>query len=220
MLAATLLSSALLAPAPTAAAPAPDHDDRAVTVRLRAAVAGLDVRQENRDGYDRDLFDHWVDADGDCRDTRDEVLAQESRIAVGPGCDVSEDRWRSYYDGLTWTDSSDVDIDHMVALAEAWDSGARGWNENTRRRFANDLREGRSLVAVTDNVNQSKSDQDVAEWLPPRRGTWCRYIAEWVVVKTRWSLTVDRPEKRRLRELAADCPNVRLRIVRAPIGHS
>ena len=210
LFAATLLASTLLGPTPTGATPVPSHHDRAVTVRLRAAAADLEVRRERRDGYDRDLFDHWIAADGDCRDTRDEVLAQESRIPVGAGCDVTEGEWFSYYDRETWTESGDVDIDHLVPLAEAWDSGARGWNSDTRRRYANDLREGRSLVGVTDNVNQSKGDQDVTEWLPTYRR--CRYVTEWVVVKTRWSLKVDRAEKRRLRGLAADCRNVELTI--------
>jgi len=210
-LAAAPLVAALLPPPPAISGPMPGGDhDRAVTVRLRDAVASLDRRREQREGYDRDLFDHWVDADGDCRDTRDEVLAHESRTPVGDGCDVTAGEWFSYYDGVTWTASGDVDIDHMVPLAEAWDSGARGWDEDTRRRYANDLREERSLVAVTDNVNQSKGDQDVAEWLPERRT--CRYVAEWVVVKTRWSLKVDADEKQRLRELAAGCRNVQLRI--------
>jgi uncharacterized protein DUF1524 len=63
-----------------------------------------------------------------------------------------------------------VDIDHLVPLAEAWDSGARTWSSGHRRSFANDVGDSRSLVAVTDNVNQSKGDQDPAEWLPRSTG--------------------------------------------------
>ncbi len=86
----------------------------------------------------------------------------------------------------------------------------------TRQRFANDLGDRRTLVAVTDNVNQSKGDRDIAEWRPDR-GV-CRYVEEWTAVKTRWSLTVNRAEKRTLRRLADDCPNDRLRVERARIG--
>lgn len=195
---------------------ASEPTDRAQNVRLRAAVRQLPVAGETRAGYARDKFRLWVDADADCRDTRDEVLAAESRVSVS-GCDVSRGKWFSYYDGLIWRDSSDVDIDHLVPLAEAWDSGARRWNANTRQRYANDLADRRALVAVTDNVNQSKSDQDIAEWLPARQH--CRYLREWTVVKTRWSLTVNRAEKRTMRRLSEDCRNPLLHVTRARIGY-
>jgi hypothetical protein len=184
-------------------------------VRLRTAARQLPVRTETRTGYDRDKFRLWVDADADCRDTRDEVLAAESRVRVR-GCDITRGRWLSYYDGLTWSSSGDVDIDHLVALAEAWDSGARRWDSDTRERYANDLADRRALVAVTDNVNQSKSDQDISEWLPQR--SRCRYLREWVAVKTRWSLAADRREARVTRRLAGGCRNVVLQLRRAPVG--
>jgi len=209
----------LVAPvAPTAAGAQSDESGRieaaSQTWRLRAAVRELGVRREQREGYDRDLFgSDWTDADGDCRDTRDEVLAQESREPVGSGCDVTGGLWHSYYDGVSWRNSSDVDIDHMVPLAEAWDSGARGWTSRTRLRFANDLGDRRALVAVTDNVNQSKGDQDLAEWLPARQV--CRYLGEYVAVKLRWSLRVDRRESSAMRLLAEQCPNRRITVTLA-----
>ena len=102
----------------------------------------------------------WVDADGDCQDTRAEVLVAESRVATGGGDRESPAEWFSYYDRETWTDAGDVDIDHLVPLAEAWDSGAKRWTPTPGSGYANDLRDPRTLVAVTDNVNQSKGDQD------------------------------------------------------------
>ena len=188
----------------------------AETMRLREAVRSLPRAAETPAGYDRDRFEHWIDADGDCRDTRDEVLAAESRVPVPAGvCDVTKGEWLSPYDRATWTASSDVDIDHLVALKEAWDSGAAGWDDEARRRYANDLGDRRSLVAVTDNVNQSKSDRDVAEWLP-EFGV-CAYVRQWTAVKLRWRLRVDGAEKAELRRLARACPNkvIRVRIVRA-----
>lgn len=180
-----------------------------VHVRLRAAIKQLPVATEVSAGYDRDEFRLWVDDDGDCQDTRDEVLAAESLVEV-TGCDVTTGRWFSYYDRETWTQASDVDIDHLVPLKEAWDSGARLWDDDTRERYANDLDDPRTLVAVTDNVNQSKSDRDPAEWLPDY-GV-CTYVVQWTAVKTRWSLTVDRAEKATLLRLAQDCPNRRLTV--------
>lgn len=170
--------------------------------RLLARIADLRVAEAVGTGYDRELFDHWVDDDGNCRDTRHEVLAVESHTEVS-GCRIAVGEWQSYYDGLAWTASSDVDVDHMVPLAEAWGSGAFGWAADTRRRFANDLDDDRSLVAVTDNVNQAKGDRDPAEWLPDQQV--CRYVAEWVAVKTRWSLAVDPAERDALVTAAGDC---------------
>jgi hypothetical protein len=92
-----------------------------------------------------------------------------------------------------------------VPLAEAWDSGARSWSTATRQAYANDLGDSRSLVGVTDNVNQAKGDQDPREWLPTHQQ--CRYLREWVAVKHRWRLRVDSGEKSALSSIASGCTN-------------
>lgn len=219
MVSAVLLSGlALPSGVPVEATAAhPTTRQQSQPIRLRAAVRQLPIATETRSGYDRDKFRMWVDADADCLYTRDEVLRAESRTTPRiRSCDVVRGRWVSYYDEAVWTHPSDVDIDHLVPLAEAWDSGARRWNAVTRERYANDLGDPRALVAVTDNVNQSKGDQDINEWLPSHRR--CRYLTEWTAVKTRWSLRVDAAEKRAMRRLAAGCPNPRLRVSKARIG--
>lgn len=174
---------------------------------LSTAIGDLDGATEVRTGYDRDAFRHWVDADGDGCDTREEVLIAEADdpVTVGSGCSLSGGRWYSYYDGVSQTRASALDIDHMVPLAEAWDSGARSWSAATRRSYANDLGDSRALVAVTASQNRSKGDQDIAEWLPPRDR--CRYLREWVAVKHRWRLSVDAAERSAMRSLAGDCGN-------------
>ena len=181
---------------------------------LRTAISQLPVATEVRTGYDRTLFPHWKDLDGDCQDTRHEVLIAETSVSptytTSSRCSVATGRWFSYYDRVSWTAASDVDIDHMVPLAEAWDSGARNWTTSRRQSFANDLGDSRSLVAVTDNVNQSKGDQDPATWLPTYDR--CRYILEWTAVKIRWGLTVDTAEKNTLTSLGAQCTNVTLSV--------
>lgn len=181
---------------------------------LRTAISQLPVSTEVRTGYDRSLFPHWKDADGDCQDTRHEVLVAESGVAPGytssSRCSVATGRWFSYYDRVTWTVASDVDIDHMVPLAESWDSGARSWTTTRRQSFANDLGDYRSLVAVTDDVNQSKGDQDPATWLPTYDR--CRYLLDWTSVKIRWGLTVDSAEKNALTSLGSQCTDVTLTV--------
>ena len=199
-------TSAVRAPAavPVVSVPVTPVAATTVKVRLRDAVKNLRVAAETPAGYERVKFRLWIDADGDCQDTRDEVLKAESKVTVS-GCDISTGKWFSYYDRKTWTRSSDVDIDHLVPLKEAWDSGAKRWNADTRKRYANDLRDPRTLVAVTDNVNQSKGDRDAAEWLPDF-GV-CHYVRSWVAVKLRWSLAVDPAEKAALRLRALHCRN-------------
>ena len=184
---------------------------------VRTLIAGLTVATEVRTGYDRDLFPLWIDADGDGCNTRYEVLIAEATTAptVGSGCSLTGGRWYSYYDNAYWTLPADLDIDHMVPLAEAWDSGARSWTTARRQAYANDLGDARPLVAVTDNVNQSKGDRDPAEWMPSYSGATCRYVNEWVADKTRWRLTADSAEKAALTSLAAGCPNTTLTVTYA-----
>lgn len=176
---------------------------------LAQGVAAIPTAAENNAGYDRALFPHWVDANGDCQNTRAEVLIAEADAAVtytsSSKCTVATGKWFSYYDRATWTNAADVDIDHMVPLAEAWGSGARGWTTARRQAYANDLGDSRTLVGVTDNVNQAKSDQDPATWLPTYDK--CRYVAEWVAVKIRWGLSADSAEKSVLNSYASSCSN-------------
>jgi hypothetical protein len=175
------------------------------------------VAVENRTGYDRDKFNLWIDADGDGCNTREEVLIAEAREGpqVDSNCDIGAGLWFSYYDRRFWSEPSDLDIDHLVPLAEAWDSGARRWNADTREGYANDLGDPRPLVAVTDNLNQSKGDQDPAEWMPPFNQ--CRYVKQWVADKIRWHLTVDQTEKDVLLGQAVQCSNTIVSIERAPV---
>ena len=182
---------------------------------LTTAINDLGVASEVRTGYSRDLFPHWVDADGDGCSTRNEVLIAEADdpVSVGAGCSLSGGRWFSYYDRVSWTSTSDVDIDHMVPLAEAWDSGARTWTTATRQAYANDLGDSRSLVGVTDDVNQAKGDQDPATWLP--QYDRCRYLREFVAVKLRWRLSVDAAEKQAMSSLASSCTNTTITVTRA-----
>ncbi len=196
------------------AAPTAAHADT-YSAPLRTAVAELPVAAEVRTGYAREEFRHWVDADGDGCHTRFEVLIEEADnpVTVGGGCALSGGRWFSYYDRVSWTDPADLDIDHLVPLAEAWDSGARTWSDATRREYANDLGDRRTLVGVTDDVNQAKGDQDVAQWLPAYDR--CRYLEEFVAVKVRWRLTVDTAERAAMTTLAASCANVTLTVARA-----
>ena len=208
----TLLVAGIIAATGLVASPAYAES---YSAPLMTAISDLPTASEVRTGYDRDLFPHWVDADGDGCHSRNEVLIAEADDppTVGSGCSLSGGRWYSYYDRVSWTNPSDVDIDHMVPLAEAWDSGARTWSTATRQSFANDLGDYRTLVGVTDNVNQSKGDQDIAEWLP--QYDQCRYLREYVAVKHRWGLSVDSAERSAMSSLGSGCTNTTITVTLA-----
>lgn len=155
-------------------------------------------------GYSRDLFRHWIDADRNSCNTREEVLIQESVSNAQVdrfGCKVIAGDWFSPFDGLSHTDPSNLDIDHLVPLKEAWDSGAHSWSSEMREAFANDLSDGRSLIAVTNSVNRSKGDRDPSQWLPPRSEYVCQYVSDWIAVKVQWKLSMDQSEWGRLKNL-------------------
>ena len=156
-------------------------------------------------GYSRNLFKHWIDVDKDGCNTRYEVLIAEAIVKpkVGAGCYLTGGKWRSPYDGKVFTNPTGLDIDHMVPLAEAWRSGAWAWNAAQRMDFANDLEDSRSLLAVTASLNRSKSDRDVAAWLPLK--AQCNYISNWIAVKWRFDLTVDPVEGEFLQNKITTC---------------
>ena len=174
---------------------------------LLQRLESLAVEPEHSNGYNRDLFTHWVDEDGDGCDTRREVLIEESQIPVtlGPGCAIENGSWFSPYDGTTTTDSSDFDVDHVVAVKEAWESGAWRWNKKTRTEFANDLANAESLIAVSASSNRSKSASDPSGWLPTELPYRCTYAASWVSIKHTWNLSVDALELESLRKILEQC---------------
>lgn len=182
--------------------------DSASGPSLVDAVNALTVADEVREGYDRSLFKHWIDEDKDGCNTRKEVLIAEAVVApaIGANCDISGGQWYSYYDDTYVNESTGLDIDHLVPLAEAWDSGARDWTPAKRMAYANDLGADIPLIAVTARSNRSKADQDPATWMPTSEAARCRYVFEWVSDKTRWGLTIDSAERDVLLQRARACP--------------
>ncbi|MFC5802311.1 HNH endonuclease family protein [Streptomyces formicae] len=194
--ATTLLS----APAAQAAPPTPVS-----AATARSYLSSLTVQAEgSSSGYSRDLFPHWITQSGACN-TREVVLKRDgSNVVQDSSCAATSGSWYSPYDGATWSAAADVDIDHIVPLAEAWRSGASSWSTSSRQAFANDLTRPQ-LIAVTDNVNQSKGDQDPGEWLPSRTAYHCTYARMWVHTKYYWNMTVDSAEKSALQSILNGC---------------
>ncbi|MBW1603457.1 HNH endonuclease [Streptomyces sp. JJ66] len=189
----------LTAPAAQAAPPTPPSASQA-----RSMLAGLTVAGESSmDGYSRSLFPHWRDQ-GDRCNTREVVLQRDGTdVRTDSECRATSGSWYSQYDGVTLTSASQVDIDHLVPLAEAWRSGARTWSHAKRRSFANNL-SAAQLIAVSASSNRAKGDQDPAEWLP-RPAYRCLYARSWVWVKHNYAMKVDATEKSALSGILNGC---------------
>jgi hypothetical protein len=154
--------------------------------------------------YSRARFPHWIDQGGGC-DTRDKVLQRDGTgVRTGAECAIIAGTWVSPYDGETVSDPHELDIDHVVPLADAWRTGAAGWTDAKREQFANDLTRPQ-LIAVTASTNRAKGDQDPSQWRPPDDGYWCRYAQDWVAVKAYWRLTVTAAEKAALVTMLGAC---------------
>jgi hypothetical protein len=154
-------------------------------------------------GYSRAKFPHWRSTGSNC-DVRDSVLKRDGTKVKLSGCNVVAGSWKSIYDGKTLTSPTQVDIDHMVPLANAWRSGAAAWTTAQREDFANDL-DDPQLVAVSASANRSKGDQDPSTWKPADPGSWCEYAEDWVAVKTHWKLAVTTAEKSALADMLEKC---------------
>ncbi|WP_052371477.1 HNH endonuclease family protein [Amycolatopsis taiwanensis] len=175
------------------------------TSTARSELASLTVKADgSMTGYSRDKFPHWIDQGNNCN-TREVVLKRDgTNVTTGSDCSPTSGSWHSPYDGATWTSPSDVDIDHIVPLADAWRTGASSWTTAERQSFANDLSDPQ-LIAVTDNVNQAKGDQSPDTWKPPLTSYWCTYAEMWIAVKHKWDLTVNSAEKSALSSMLDRC---------------
>ena len=159
--------------------------------------------------YDRDEWQHWIDADGDCQNTRAEVLIRDSSASVtftsSSNCTVSTGQWLDPWTSIAFSVASDVDIDHTVPLANAHRSG--GWNFSAieKRDFANDLGNNDALRAMDDSTNSSKGSRGPESWKPTSVVSWCDYATDWASIKIRWNLTVNPAEYNALAQMLDTC---------------
>lgn len=159
--------------------------------------------------YKRSLYKHWVDADGNCRNTRQEVLIAESAVPVdldARGCTVLTGQWNDPYTAKVFTNPKKLDIDHFIPLKEVHRSGGSRWGAARRQAYANDLDSTNTLIAVDASANRAKGDKDPAKWMPRNAAFHCDYVRIWVDVKERWRLTMDAAEKTKIQSVLTDCP--------------
>lgn len=199
-------------------APSTDLDAAAAAAQpgsALAAVAALEVKgRAPKTGYDRDLFgDGWVDVDRNGCDTRNDILGRDldpRTVKAGThDCVVLAGVLADPYSGTTIAftrgqgTSEAVQIDHVVALSDAWQKGAQQWDDATRVAFANDPR---NLLAVDGPLNEQKSDGDAATWLPPNTAYRCAYVARQVGVKVTYGLWVTAAERDAMVAILSGCP--------------
>ncbi|ONH30583.1 HNH endonuclease family protein [Pseudofrankia asymbiotica] len=193
--------------APTQGGGAPAGDGSALAVLATLQVQPLSTEKK----YQRDEFGTaWKDVDHNSCDTRNDILHRDLRsVTVGKDdCLVLSGELADPYTNRTirfnrGKDSSAVQIDHVVALADAWRTGAYAWTDDTREAFANDPQ---NLLAVDGPTNIEKSDQDASEWLPPAKGYQCSYVARQVGLKARYHLWVTQAEADAMRGVLSTCP--------------
>lgn len=181
-------------------------------VKSMDALEALEVKgRAPKTGYDREKFGAaWADVDGNGCDTRNDILYRDlSGSVISDGCTVTS----GTLDPDPYTDtvidfvrgpatSADVQIDHVVALSDAWQKGAQQLDPETRALFANDPL---NLLAVDGPTNQAKGDKDAASWLPPNKGFRCEYVSIQIAVKAKYELWVTQAEKDAMKRVLGAC---------------
>jgi hypothetical protein len=180
-----------------------------ITIAL-SAIAAYQYSTTPHKPYSRADYKHWIDADNDCQNTRQEVLIAESLEEVTldeAGCKVVKGKWYDPYTDKYFTNPRDLDIDHFVPLKEVDISGGWRWSEDKKMQYANDLDDPDILIAVSKTANRAKGSKDPSDWLPPNVKYQCEYIRIWQKIKQEWGLTMDEKEKKFLEEKNKECEN-------------
>jgi len=156
--------------------------------------------------YERKSWPHWTDEDRDCQNTRAEMLIRDSLAPVkfkrNKGCSVSHGKWLAPYTGETYTKASKLDIDHIVPLYHAHQTGGANWSRTEKRAFANDPK---NLLVTSAKANRSKGAKSPARWKPPLKSYWCSYAEKWRYVKQKYRLKISVPEAQSLGVMEKRC---------------
>jgi len=193
-----------------------DSEPSAIAATGQASVAMVaesrfsdNVPTGERPSYNRANWKHWIDEDTDCQDTRQEVLIEESLTEVtfedSRECRVASGTWFDVYTGQLFLDPSGLDVDHLIPLANAHQSGGWQWSSDEKQIFANDLSDPDSLIAVSASANRSKGARDPSAWKPSNVDAWCAYASAWSRLKERWALDISEHEAEAIAEMQSTC---------------
>lgn len=159
------------------------------------AILTLSAQPIAAGSYDRGDWEHWIDTDRDCQNTRHEILIKTSKVKVTfkdeKECAVKKGKWLDLYTGEKFKDPAKLDIDHIVPLSEAHKSGGEKWNKETKKQFANDPL---NLTVTDRTTNRQKSDKTPLEWMPPEKKYHCEYATKWKMIKEKYQLTFQKNE--------------------------
>lgn len=183
------------------------------------AAAGLTTGKYNPDvAYDRYEWRHW-DNITSCWTVREEVLWRDAKkdesltlldkegvrtSDKNNACEISGGTWIDPYTGETFTNPSDLDIDHMIPLGYAARAGGQSWDSDKKMNYANDLTYEYHLIAVSASANRSKSDRGPSEW-KPREQFQCQYGIAWTVIASKWNLSLQDADKKEIQSLLTKC---------------
>ena len=189
----------------------PATNAQADTTDALTALNQLEVKgRAAKTGYTRSQFPHWSDPDRNGCDARNDTLKRDLKnITFKAGtrdCKVIAGQLLDPFSGKVITFSTTkvvIDIDHVVALSNAWQTGAAYFDKNTRLLIANDPI---NLLAVDAKLNRQKGDGDAATWLPPRKSYRCEYVTKQVMVKAKYGLWLTAPEKAAILKIVKSCP--------------
>ena len=193
----------------------PATNSQADTTDALTALNKLEVKgRAPKTGYTRSQFPHWSDPDRNGCDARNDILKRDlTNITYKSGtrdCKVIAGQLLDPFSGKVITFSTTkvvIDIDHVVALSNAWQTGAAYFDKNTRLLIANDPI---NLLAVDAKLNRQKGDGDAATWLPPNKSFRCEYVARQVAVKAKYKLWVTEPEKVAITKILSNCVDQKL----------
>lgn len=187
----------------------PDSDEIGWIHKSRGRLRPDEAR-DTVSAFDRELYNHWIDADDDCQDAREEVLIRSSdpevRFASTTSeCTIASGTWVDPFTGDTFTDPGSLDVDHTVPLENAHLSGGWNWTEERREAYANFLEDPGHLLAVSASENRSKGEKGPDEYLPPNTAFHCEYVENWIRVKRNWGLTMTVNEAEATFRIHFDC---------------
>lgn len=185
---------------------APEAANSSSSTRERLAVLAINDRPSPQGVYRREDWPHWADVDGNGCDARQDALIAWSIVPATVNrsgtCKVVAGSWVSPYDLKASNNAGDFDVDHLVPLANAFESGGWAWSAERRRAFANNPGE---LVVASASSNRSKGADSPDQWRPSNRDSWCAYADGWVKVKSAWGLTVTTSERDALGQMLDTC---------------
>ena len=194
-------------------------DAPVVNSGIVSKLNSLTVTEASGVSYDRGEWHHWADITP-CWSVREQVLADEAvqdgsltlldkykvrTTDLSKACYVAGGTWVDPYTGETFTNPSDLDIDHMIPLNYAAQHGGQVWDSGKKESYANNRDYAGHLKAVSASANRSKSDKGPSQWKPSNQANWCEYATDWVNISSTWNLTVTGADKNALADMLSTC---------------